>query len=63
MDNIYYYFKTLLEVEHFPAWELYLFFNLCLWVSVIIRLVRLDNELKEQGELWREIMTYWEERY
>ena len=44
MDNIVYYYKTMMEAEHFPGWELFLLLNTLLWLSVIIRLNKIEKD-------------------
>lgn len=37
--------KTLLEPEHFPAWEVYLLFMLLFFISITVRLARIERKL------------------
>ncbi len=45
MEMISHYYQTLVELEHFPGWELYIFLNLLLWVSAIYRLNRIERKV------------------
>ena len=39
--------QTLLEPEHFPAWEAYLLFMLLFFVSITFRLARIEKKLEK----------------
>jgi len=45
MEKMSDYYYTLIELEHFPGWELYIFLNLLLWISVIFRLNRIEGKV------------------
>jgi len=45
MEKMSDYYHTLIELEHFPGWELYIFLNLLLWISVIFRLNRIEGKV------------------
>ena len=48
MEWIKYWFSSAVEAHNFPAWELYVFFTLCLLISIIIRLARIESKLDER---------------
>jgi len=45
IESIMLYWETLLEVHNFPGWELYIFLQTILWISVIFRLHRIEREV------------------
>lgn len=46
-----YYYESMIEAVNFPGWELYIFLNTMLWISIILRLSRIEkNTSKEVAE-------------
>jgi hypothetical protein len=43
MDNLWFYYISMLEAANFPGWELYIFLQTILWISVIFRLHRIET--------------------
>ena len=56
MEWIKFWFNSAVEAQNFPAWELYVFFTLCLLVSIIIRLARVEERINRNFELMMELV-------
>ncbi len=48
MSRLWYYYESLIEAHNFPGWELYIFLNTLLWISVILRLHRIENNTTKE---------------
>jgi len=44
-EQINYYWDSMMEPQNFPGWEVYIVFQTMLWISVIIRLRRIESKL------------------
>ena len=47
IENLKFFFSALIEPPNFPFWELYVFFILMLFFSIIIRLARIETKLDD----------------
>tara|TARA_R110000824_G_scaffold263310_3_gene452021 strand:- start:11029 stop:11217 length:189 start_codon:yes stop_codon:yes gene_type:complete len=45
INKIKYFYLTIIEAQHFPGWEIYLFLTTVLWVSIILRLKRIQSDI------------------
>jgi len=45
IKDVGYYILSFVEPPNFPAWELYVFFVLLLFISIIFRLSRLEQKV------------------
>ena len=55
-----YYWEALFSVEYFPYWEFSMLMMLCLQLSQLWRLHRMEKKIDENKEVWLEILEYWE---
>ncbi len=46
-EKIKYLYLSILEQENFPGWELYIFFNTCFWVFVLLHLYKCHRDNSE----------------
>lgn len=51
MDYLNYLYQAFLEPEHFPGWEIFILLNMCFWISVVIRLNRIEGKLVEEDDM------------
>ncbi len=56
-----YYWVVLFNTEYFPYWEFTMFMILCLQLSQLWRLHRLEKKIDDNTELLLEILDYWDE--
>tara|TARA_R100000781_G_C4041718_1_gene114226 strand:- start:285 stop:473 length:189 start_codon:yes stop_codon:yes gene_type:complete len=54
-----FWFESAVEAQNFPAWELYVFFTLCLLISIIVRLARIEKKLEETKQGFFEFYDSW----
>ena len=47
MRNMRYYWEALFSVEYFPYWEFTMLMMLCLQLSMLVRLNRLETMIRE----------------
>ena len=47
IDNLKYFFSTLIETAYFTYWESYVFLVMILFISIIIRLARIEKKIDE----------------
>jgi len=59
---IRYYWEALFSTEYFPYWEFTMLMMLCLQLSQLWRLHRMEKKIDENREAWLEILEYWEDR-
>tara|TARA_Y100000310_G_C20641020_1_gene793888 strand:+ start:1114 stop:1383 length:270 start_codon:yes stop_codon:yes gene_type:complete len=45
IENIGFFYRSVLEADNFPGWEIYILLQLLLWISIIIRLTRIERKL------------------
>ena len=45
ISDLGFFFESLIEPPNFPFWELYVFFVLLLFVSIIFRLARIEKKV------------------
>ena len=57
-----YYWEALFSVEYFPYWEFTMLMMLCLQLSQLWRLHRIEKKIDENKEVWLEILEYWEDQ-
>ena len=43
IDGVKFYLMTFFEPPHFPFWEAFVFFNLCMQILIIFRLAELKK--------------------
>ena len=46
IDDLGYFFESIIEPPNFPFWELYVFFILMLFISIIFRLARIEKKVE-----------------
>jgi hypothetical protein len=46
MEYISHLYSAFLEPQNFPGWEIFIFLNMCFWISVVIRLNRIESAFK-----------------
>ena len=59
---IRYYWEALFSTEYFPYWEFTMLMMLCLQLSQLWRLHRMEKKIDENREVWLEILEYWEDQ-
>ena len=57
-----YYWEVLFSSEYFPYWEFTMLMMLCLQLSQLWRLHRMEKKIDENKEVWLEILEYWEDQ-
>ena len=55
------YWEVLFSSEYFPYWEFTMLMMLCLQLSQLWRLHRMEKKIDENKEVWLEILEYWED--
>ena len=56
------YWEVLFSSEYFPYWEFTMLMMLCLQLSQLWRLHRMEKKIDENKEVWLEILEYWEDQ-
>jgi|TARA_R100000750_G_C2281260_1_gene71305 TM2 domain-containing membrane protein YozV len=57
---IKHYWESMIEntAPFMLAWEAYVFFMLCFFISIVIRLNRIENKINKIVEEYRELLDY-----
>jgi len=50
IENLKYWYSSILEQQNFPGWEIFIFLNTCFWLSVIVHLHRIHRDNKEMKQ-------------